>query len=185
MSGGGVRDSDRTQSLGGETMSGDVKRWSAGYTNNNGTVTISMVENEHGFYVSLFEHERELAELKEQVQELEVGIERASRLYAADQKTIAELKETWNRATRFVLPGEYDTGDSIAKHIEELKDALSFVMKQDTEKLETIAQKDRVIAMLTKQRNAELKDRYNFGSTLEQAYDAEIAALNNADGVKP
>lgn len=36
---------------------------------------------------------------------------------------LAEWENLWARATRFVLPGTYDTPDSIAKHIKELEAA--------------------------------------------------------------
>lgn len=59
-----------------------------------------------------------------------------------------------------------------------LSEALSFVMKQDTEKLETIARQSRVIEKLREQRDEGVMDDYwPYEKKQIEVWNAEIAAI--------
>lgn len=61
-------------------------------------------------------------------------------------RIMSERDELWKRATKFVMPGEMDTGESIEHHIKTLE--------------QTIATQAKVIEKLKLQRGAILHERY-------------------------
>jgi len=85
-------------------------------------------------------------------------------------RIMAERDELWKRATKFVMPGEFDTAESIKHYIDTLE--------SENERLK------RVIEKLRKQRDVLIIRAHPDNATAEQLklfranLDAELAALS-------